>query len=333
MSNFGRNSDPVRLPFKITPRLIVVVIVVAIILIAAVSSFFVVDATEEAVVTTLGKYSRVETAGLRMKMPFGIEQNYNVQTQRVQSKSFGGLANEDSGYSGDPSANVMLTGDLNIVEVEWTILYRITDVKKWLFAVDDRQKTIEDISRSVVSELVGDRTISEVIGAARSNIQDQAAALMNGLFDKYNLGITVTQVQLQNVNPPVGTVQAAFQDVNKATQDMERSVNEGKERYNTEIPKARGAAQQVVQQAEGYAAERVNEAQGDVARFNSVLQQYRVDPKNTRIRLYNEMIEDVFGDAADKSVLLDKSLKNAIPLLNLNKSNAVQPSATAGANQ
>jgi modulator of FtsH protease HflK len=227
----------------------------------------------------------------------------------------------------------MLTGDLNIVEVEWTILYRITDVKKWLFAVDNKRKTIEDISMSVVSELVGDRTISEVIGAGRSAIQDQAAVLMNQLFDKYNLGITITQVQMQNVNPPVGAVQAAFQDVNKATQDMERLINEGKERYNTEIPKARGAAQQIIQQAEGYAAERVNKAEGDVARFNSVFTQYRQDPRDTRVRLYNEMIEDVFGGVDDRSVLLDKSLRNAVPLLNLFNSSTRQQAAGAGVTQ
>jgi modulator of FtsH protease HflK len=212
----------------------------------------------------------------------------------------------------------MLTGDLNIISVEWIIQYRITDPKAWLFNVSDKNKTIRDISQSVVNLLVGDRTILGVIGPERTAIQESAVQMMNNKFMEFGLGIRVTQVQLQNIVPPKG-VQDAFEDVNKAIQDMNRSVNEGKEAYNAEIPKARGQADQMKEVAQGYAAERVNKAKGDVARFNSVYAEYRKAPDVTRQRLYYEMVEDIFK--GEKNVdLIDKRFTNFLPLKSLDSS-------------
>ena len=206
----------------------------------------------------------------------------------------------------------MLTGDLNIVDVEWIIQYRINDPRAWLFSVSDRQKTIRDISQSVINSLVGDRLILGVIGPDRQTIQDSAVSMMNVIFSNYNLGITVTQVQLQNIVPPAG-VQDAFEDVNKAIQDMNRLINEGKEAYNAEIPKAKGQADQLIEIAQGYSTERVNKAKGDVARFVSVLDEYRKAPDVTRKRLYFEMMNEVFADSQGVD-LIDKSLSNLLSL-------------------
>jgi membrane protease subunit HflK len=206
----------------------------------------------------------------------------------------------------------MLTGDLNIVDVEWIIQYRINDPKAWLFTVSDRQKTIRDISQSVLNNLVGDRLILGVIGPDRQKIQDNAVIMMNEIFSKYDLGITVTQVQLQNIVPPAG-VQDAFEDVNKAIQDMNRLINEGKEAYNAEIPKAKGQADQLIEIAQGYSTERVNKAKGDVARFASVLDEYRKAPDVTRKRLYYEMMNEVF-EGNEGVDLIDKSLSNMLPV-------------------
>jgi membrane protease subunit HflK len=206
----------------------------------------------------------------------------------------------------------MLTGDLHIVDVEWIIQYRIKDPKAWLFNVSDRQKTIRDISQSVLNSLVGDRLILGVMGPDRIKIQDSAVSMMNQVFAKYNLGIEVTQVQLQNIVPPAG-VQDAFEDVNKAIQDMNRLINEGKEAYNSEIPKVKGQADQMLEIAQGYSTERVNRAKGDVARFESVLAEYRKSPEITRRRLYYEMVDAVFADGKDVE-LVDKAFSNFLPL-------------------
>ena len=209
----------------------------------------------------------------------------------------------------------MLTGDLNIVDVEWVIQYKVTDPKQWLFNVYEREQTIRDISRSVINTLVGDRAIFDVISQDRSTIQNLAQEQMNDNFKRLGLGINVTTVQFQNVVPPV-EVQAAFEDVNKASQDMKRFINEGKEAYNAEIPRAQGEADRQIQVAEGYAAERVNMAKGDVARFNAVYEEYKRAPKATKERIYLETMAEIFG-SEKKPELIDSELKNVLPIKNI----------------
>jgi len=284
------------------------------------TSFVIVDQTEKAVITTFGKFTKTVGAGLHYKLPFGIQRAYLVKTQVIQTETFGFRTIKSgvvSQYSSEkyPDESTMLTGDLNIVDVEWIIQYRIENPEAWLFNVTDREKTIRDTSQSVLNMLVGDRTILGVIGPDRQNIQDEATKLMNQLFSKYGLGIVVTQVQLQNIVPPEG-VQAAFEDVNKAIQDMNRLINEGREAYNAEIPKVQGQADQIVEVAQGYASERVNVAKGDVSRFNSVYDEYRKAPDVTKKRLYYEMMEEIFKDQSNID-LIDKSLQNILPIKNL----------------
>jgi membrane protease subunit HflK len=209
----------------------------------------------------------------------------------------------------------MLTGDLNIVEVEWIIQYRIVDSKAWVFNVRERVATIRDVSRSAINMLVGDRAIMDIIGQERSSIEVAAADFMNETFRGYGLGINVIAVKLQNVEPPKG-VQQAFEDVNKAIQDMDRLINEGMQVYNEEIPRTKGEADRLIQVARGYATERVNKAHGDIARFNSVYEEYRRSPDVTRQRLYYEMIEEVFkGD--EGTVIIDRNFRNFLPMMNL----------------
>jgi membrane protease subunit HflK len=319
MSERDVSPRNVNLPFK--PRTIVIVLVVLALVAGALSSFYMVDQSEQAVVLTFGKFSRITGPGLNMKAPFGIEKNYNVPTQIIQTMPFG-YRTERPGIetvysSGDyPEESLMLTGDLNIIDVQWAIQYRIVDPRAWLFNVEYKDQTIRDISQSVLNLLVGDRTILSVLGSERSNISQQAQTLMNKNFDLYGLGIQVTTVQLKNIVPPKGEVQDAFEDVNKAEQDMERLINEGLEEYNREIPKARGQAAQAIQVAEGYAAERVNQARGDVARFLSVYDEYKEAKEATRSRLYIEMMEDIFSDPQGTD-LIDRGLDNFLPLKNL----------------
>ena len=310
---------PRRLARGITPAMVLIGIGVILALILFFSSFFIVDQKEEAVILQFGKFSRLVGPGLHFKTPFGIEKNYNVPTQQIQKEEFG-FRTERPGistmYSSQeyPEESIMLTGDLNIIDVEWIIQYQITDARAWLFNVDNQHKTIRDISQAVINELVGDRTIFDVIGSERANIESQGQDLMNELYTLYGLGIRVTTVRLQNIVPPMGTVQDAFEDVNKAIQDRSRLINEGNQAYNESIPKARGQAQQTIQEAEGYAAQRVNAAKGDVARFLAVLGEYRKAPDVVRTRLYYEMYDQVFSQEPHNTDLIDRNLKNFIPL-------------------
>ncbi len=312
--------EPVRLNLK--PRTFVLIAVVLAAAIFLGTSFFVVDTTERGVLTTFGRYTRTAEPGLHWKVPFGIQRNYNVKTEVVQVEEFGyrtDRAGVQTVYSDReyPEEATMLTGDLNIVDVEWIIQYRITDPKAWLFnfSSSERIRTIRDISRSAMNMLVGDRTILNVLGPQRTDIETACMDIMNETLAGYDMGVRIIAVKLQNIVPPKG-VQQAFEDVNKAIQDMNRLINEGKEAYNQEIPKARGQADQLIQIARGYATERVNKARGDVARFASVYNEYRKAPDVTRERLYYEMIEQVF-EGETSVELIDKELGNFIPFKSL----------------
>jgi membrane protease subunit HflK len=313
-----RDVTPGGFPLPIKPKHVAPIVIVVLVIAVAFTMFFTVDQTEQAVVLRFGRYHRIVGPGLNFKLPVGIEKNYNVPTQQIQKMEFGFRTQQggiNTSYSGGdyPEESIMLTGDLNILDVEWVIQYRIDEPRNWLFNVENKHKTIRDISQSVMNRLVGDRAILDVIGSERSNIEDQAQQQMEQIYDSYGLGITVTTVKLRNVVPPKGEVQDAFEDVNKAIQDMNRLINEGKERYNQEIPKARGQAKQAIQEAEGYSARRVNNAQGDVARFLSVLDKYEQSPDVTTTRLYIETFEDVFADG-ETTDLIDRDLENFIPL-------------------
>ena len=321
--------------FDFSPKLIVLLVVVAVLAFAAFQSIYIVDQTEEAVILTFGKYTRTEGPGMQFKIPF-VEQNYNVPTKIVQKMDFGfrmdgqggDLFAQDSTKTSFKDESTMLTGDLNIVDITWIIQYRITDPKAWLFNLDSKEKTIRDISQSMVSQLVGDRAILDVLGNERQSIEAKATEMINERFASYGIGVLVTGTQLKDIFPPEGTVKAAFDDVNVAFQDMNKLINQGRETYNKRIPQAAGEAQQTIQVAEGYATERVNKAQGDVARFKAVLAEYRRSPEVTRNRLYLEMAEDVFK-AQEGTDLVDKKLSNFLPLKTLGAvKSAITPSSS-----
>lgn len=309
---------------QITPFTVILIALGIVVLVLISTSFYVVDETEQSVITRFGRYHKTLGSGLQFKLPFGIDKNYNVPVKVVQTEQFGfqtikaGSTNQYR--NGITAESTMLTGDLNIVDVEWIIQYRIVDPSAWLFNVKERTQTIRDISQSVVNTLVGDRAILDVMTSERPNIQQAAIDMMNENFNSLGLGITVFAVQLQNVVPPPG-VQTAFEDVNKASQDMERFINEGIEAYNAQIPLAQGQADQQVQIAQGYAINRVNTAYGDVARFKSVYAEYKKAPAITRERLYLETMAEIFN-AKENTTLIDSELDNVLPVKTLTQGGA-----------
>lgn len=317
-----RDTTPPVRQFSISPKILIVVLVAVLIVAVALTSFFVVDQTEQSVVLRLGSFDRIVGAGLQFKLPLGIEKSYNVPTQVIQNMNFG-FRTEQSGittvYAANdyPNESIMLTGDLNIIDIEWTIQYKINDPYAWLFNVQEKPRTIRDISQSVINQLVGDLAILAVLGPERTNIEVESQNKMQALLDSYGMGVKVVTVKLKNIVPPKGNVQDAFEDVNKAIQDMNRLINEGKQQYNQEIPKAQGQALQLIQIAQGYASERVNEARGDVARFNSMLEAYSQSEDITRTRLYLETIEDILTQNEGGSVtIIDNMLDNFLPIQN-----------------
>lgn len=303
-----------------TSNIIKLIIIAVLAGLLAYKGFVVIEPTEEGIVTKFGKYVRTLPSGPNFLIPF-VEKVYRVEVTTVQKEEFGFRTKQTSERSEYENNIVheseMLTGDLNIINVEWVVQYKITDAKAWLFnvAADQRNKTIRDVSKAVMNALIGDRAIFSIMGSERNNIARLATEMMNEQFRVLNLGITVLSVQLQNVVPPP-QVQEAFEDVNIAIQDMNRLINEGQKVYNEELPKAKGEGLRLLQEAEGYAANRVNTAKGDVARFNAVYTEYVKSPQITRRRLYLETMGDVLSNA-DNITVVDKSLDNLLPIKEL----------------
>ncbi|OQX28484.1 MAG: HflK protein [Spirochaeta sp. LUC14_002_19_P3] len=313
------------------PGLLLGIVIAGILVMVGISSLYTINANERGVITRFGKYHATVEDGLHGKLPFGIDRVYKVP-QVVLSKQFGfrtvqaGVTTtyDQRDYSHESE---MLTGDLNIVDVTWIIEYRITNPHSWLFQVDNsrirggpgednRDKTLRDVSQSVLNALVGDRAILDVISTEKDNIEYLGKQMIQQTLDLYELGVSITEVKLQQVEPPKGEVQDAFEDVNKATQDRERLINEGEQAYYAEIPRIEGEAKQLIAEAEGYKQARINRARAEVALFQANLQEYRRSPRVTRERLYYETLAKVFAEN-NNTDLVDKSLENFLPLKNL----------------
>lgn len=311
--------------------LIALIIIAAIIIMLAASSIYTVNANERGVVTRFGKYHATVEEGLKFKLPFGIDRVTKVP-QVVLAKQFGfrtvqaGVTTtyDQRDYSQESE---MLTGDLNIVDVTWIIEYRITNPRAWLFNVDNsrlrgtknednRDKTLRDVTQSVVNSLVGDRAILDIISTEKDNIEFLSKQMIQDTLDLYDLGVSITEVKLQQVEPPEGEVQDAFEDVNKATQDRERLINEGEQAYYAEIPRIEGEAKQMLAEAEGYRQARINKAKAEVVLFDAVLQEYSRSRNVTRNRLYYETLKEVFSNQENTDVV-DKGLDNFLPLKNI----------------
>jgi membrane protease subunit HflK len=283
-------------------------------------SYYTVGPESQGVVRRFGKYLETVDSGLHFKLPFGIDNVTVLPTRRQLKLEFGfatpGYVTNPIQAGQDPDAEKsMVTGDLNAALVEWVVQYRIQDPSQYLFEVRNPGATLRDLSEAAMREVVGDRTVDELITIGRQDIEIEALARMQELSKRYHLGIRVDQVQLKNVNPP-SEVQASFNEVNKAQQDRENAINIANGEYNRVVPKAKGEADQTVRGAEGYRFKRVNEAEGDVAAFTAVLQQYIKAPEITRTRLYLETMSEVLPQTGQK-IIVDDSLRQLLPILPL----------------
>ena len=307
-----------QLKYKGGPRgvMILVILVVAF---GAWTAYYTVPSDSVAVVQRFGKYLKDVPAGLHFKLPLGIDSATIVPVKRQLKQEFGfatpGARDKYQNSRDGKRETEMVTGDLNAALVEWVVQYRIADPSKFLFEVREPSATLRHVSESVMREVVGDRTVDEVITIGRQEIEAEALTKMQALSSKYEMGISIDQVQLKNINPPL-PVQDSFNEVNQAQQEKEKLINEARRDYNKVVPLADGEKDQRIREADGYRLKRINEAEGDVARFNSLLAEYTKAPEVTRRRIYIETMQDVIPGIRSK-IIVDEQMQGILPLLNL----------------
>ncbi|MCX4029862.1 FtsH protease activity modulator HflK [Endozoicomonas sp. SM1973] len=293
------------------------------------TAYYTVPSDSVAVVQRFGQYLKNVPPGLHFKLPMGIDKATIVPVKRQLKQEFGFTTPGANDPYQSPRPNEekretqMVTGDLNAALVEWVVQYRISDPVKFLFEVREPSETLRYVSESVMREVVGDRTVDEVITIGRQEIEIEALTKMQALSTKYVMGISIDQVQLKNINPPQA-VQESFNEVNQAQQEKEKLINEARRDYNKVIPLAEGEKDQRIREADGYRLKRINEAKGDVARFNALLAEYLKAPEVTQRRIYIETMQEIMPSIRSK-IIMDEQAKNILPLLNLNAYKRSQP--------
>jgi membrane protease subunit HflK len=306
--------------FKIGGKLTRRVILILLLIILVASSLYSVGADEVGVVQRFGKYVRKTEPGLHIKIPFGVESVRKVKIKKVFKQEFGFRtlkADVRTQYSSKRffEESLMLTGDLNVAEVEWIVQYKVKDSYNYLFKIRDPEETLRAMSEAVVRRVVGDRDVTDVLTVGRIDIAKEVEVGLQELLDHFESGLQIVTVKLQDVNPPE-PVKPAFNEVNRAKQDKEKMINEAWEDYNKRIPRAKGEAEQMIAEAEGYALRRVNRAQGDVALFNQVFREYRRAPDVTRRRLYLETMNEVLPSLKE-IIIVDEKQKSILPHLDV----------------
>jgi membrane protease subunit HflK len=299
-----------------------VIVLGVIILVFALTSVFTVGPEEIGVIRRLGAYTRNAAPGLHFKLPFGIETIDKIPVQRQLKEEFGfrskvpGIRTvyETKKYTEE---SLMLTGDLNASDVEWIVQFRITDPYKFLFKVRNPLETFRDMNEALMREVVGDRSVNEVLTIGRVEISNEVSTRLQALSDEYEMGIKVEQIVLQDVTPPE-PVKPAFNEVNEAQQEREKLINQARSEYNKVIPKAKGDAAKTIEEAKGYAIERVNQARGEATRFNALFREYQKAPEVTRQRIYLETMKDILPKVGRK-VITDKETTGILPLFQFQK--------------
>ncbi len=300
--------------------LIVAGLIVLVIAVGVLTMVYTVQPEEQAVIKRFGKVIKTTGPGLHFKLPFGIDNVQHVATERVLKEEFGfrtAVAGEPTRYSKQdfPDESMMLSGDLNIIDVEWVVQYRIADPIKFLYSMREPERTLRDLSESVMRRVVGNHLGSEALTTARVKIANTSREEIQAAMKLYETGIHIVTVELQNVIPPKA-VQPAFNEVNESRQERERMINEATKRANEAIPRAKGEANRIIAEAQGYAAERTNQAMGEAARFRSILKEYQEAPDVTRRRMYLETLSEILPNIG--SVLVIQEGRNIpLPLLHL----------------
>lgn len=296
--------------------------VCCIVLFFVLTSFYQIAPNEVGLIRRFGKYVRPTTPGLHWKLPFNIEKLNKVAVTTVYTEEFGfrtlkpGIKTQYSSKSYSEES-LMLTGDLNVIDIGWAVLYKVKDPVKALFNIRELRETVRDVAESVMRQVVGDRSVDEVLTTGSEDIKQEVRVHMQKVLDDYKSGIQITSVELQSVNPPEN-VKTSFTKVDSAKQEKEQVINLAWGEYNKKIPRAKGEAQKSIKQAEGYALKRTNEAQGDAVKFLQTWEAYKSSKDVTRQRLYLETMGNILPSVKNIYIIDPKS-DNILPLLNLKK--------------
>ncbi|HET6333529.1 MAG TPA: FtsH protease activity modulator HflK [Polyangiales bacterium] len=297
------------------------IVIIGIVIVGLWTGYYQVEPEQIGLVTRFGKYLYSTQPGPHFKWPFGIDAVTKVPVQRQLKEEFGfrtsrpGVQTEYEEPEDAKKESRMLTGDLNVADVEWIVQYKIKNPYQYVFRVHNVRATLRDLSEAVMRKVVGDHSVTEVLTVGREHIQLDAKEELNKLCNHYEMGIEILQLVLQDVNPP-DAVRESFNEVNQAIQERERSINQAWANYNSVIPEAMGKAEQEIQGAEGYATERVNNALGEVQRFIALQTEYKKSPAVTRSRIYLETIGTVLPNAR-RRIFIDDDIKGILPLLGM----------------
>jgi len=304
-----------------------IVVVAAVFVLWLASGFYRVEPDELGVVLRFGAYNRTATPGLNYHLPVPVEKVLIPKVTRINRIEIG--YRSEGGRRQLPEESLMLTGDENIVDINFTVFYLVKDAKDYLFSIRDPDGTVKVAAESAMREVIGHTQIASAFAEGRGKIETDTQTLLQQILDSYHSGIEITQVQLQKVDPPA-TVIDAFRDVQSAKIDQQRLINEAQTYANNLVPVAQGDAARVVQEAEAYKAQIVLQAQGDAARFLSVYSSYAAAPDVTARRIYIETIESILKNA--NKVVIDKGATGSgvLPYMPLPGLNPPPPPSTKG---
>ena len=284
----GKKFDPSKLPKKLGLGLVILVLVIGIF-----TCFYTVDDKQQAVVTTFGAVTDVTQPGLHFKLPFGIQKVHRVDVNVYQKIELGYRTEENGVTLSLPDESTMITGDYNIVNVDFFVEYKISDPVKYLFSSNSPEMILRNLIQSQVRNVVGSSTVDSVLTDGKENIQMQVKELVTGILAEYDIGLTLVDVRIQDSDPPTQAVIEAFKAVETAKQQAEAVVNEAKAYQNAQLPSAEAAADKLLQDAEYQYTKRVNEASEKVALFNAMFAQYQLNPEMTLARMYYEAIIEI----------------------------------------
>jgi len=281
-------------------------------LFVSLNSFYKIEPFQQGVIVRLGSFHHISEEGPHLKIPF-MDRVYKVAVTRIHELRFGFSDNPKESQKKGRRESLMLSGDLNVAIVEWILQYRILDPKKFIFHAENVEKNIRDTSISVMRRVVGDKLVSDVLTTDRISIANTSKHLTQEALDKFDMGIIITRISLQNVTPPEA-VKPAFNEINIAKQEREQTINRAKEMYNKAIPEAKGKAKKHVFEAEAYAIETINQAKGEGARFKKMLIAYQNHPQITHTKMYLETMEEILS-SLDEFAIIDVDLKNILPII------------------
>ena len=299
MEDYGQNGwnnyqQPRKKPsFKKLGRVSFVAVILLVLLIASATCFYTVDDKQQAVVTTFGKVTDITGAGVHFKLPFGIQQVDKVDVNVYQKIELGYTPND---YVNSTSDSTMITGDYNIVNVEFFVEYRISDPVQYLYSSSQPELILKNLIQSQVRNVVGSSSVDAVLTDGKENIQMQVKDLVSQILTEYDLGLTLVDVRIQDAEPPTQEVVEAFKAVETAKQQAEAVVNQAKAYQNAQLPQAQAQADQKTQNAEYLKQKRINEAYEQVAMFTAMYEQYQLNPEITRTRMYYEAIQEILPD-------------------------------------